>query len=219
MPQHEAAGTPDEPAAGSTPGGTPPPPPAPRDERPRPQYGEYAPEGWTWQPPADAHAADPAPPQPHAGHAAAAGSPAPRRPRRRPRRLDGIAPRCGPPPSLRRDDPAAGDRHAAAPGSRSACCRRCRSRCELLAHARRASSPTRPGPRSPAILTRLDRAGAHLGRRPRRGRSRSCARAGSRSGCRSRRGVVAIVLFVRSSPWSLSERPGAHRAVTHARRA
>lgn len=25
----------------------------PRDERPRPQYGEYAPEGWSWQPPAD----------------------------------------------------------------------------------------------------------------------------------------------------------------------
>lgn len=33
-----------------------------RDERPRPQYGEYAPEGWTWQPPADPHAhVEPAP--------------------------------------------------------------------------------------------------------------------------------------------------------------
>ncbi|MCK8609021.1 DUF6264 family protein [Agromyces sp. C10] len=29
------------------------PPPPPRDERPRPQYGEYAPEGWSWQPPAE----------------------------------------------------------------------------------------------------------------------------------------------------------------------
>ncbi|MGI9823775.1 DUF6264 family protein [Agromyces sp. Marseille-Q5079] len=28
-----------------------PAPTPPRDERPRPQYGEYAPEGWTWQPP------------------------------------------------------------------------------------------------------------------------------------------------------------------------
>ncbi|GAA1948018.1 DUF6264 family protein [Agromyces allii] len=25
----------------------------PIDERPRPRYGEYAPEGWTWQPPVD----------------------------------------------------------------------------------------------------------------------------------------------------------------------
>ncbi|GAA1834498.1 DUF6264 family protein [Agromyces salentinus] len=28
-----------------------PPPTPPIDERPRPRYGEYAPEGWTWQPP------------------------------------------------------------------------------------------------------------------------------------------------------------------------
>jgi hypothetical protein len=40
----------------------------PRDERPRPRYGEYAPEGWSWQPPADeradaaASAPHPAPP-------------------------------------------------------------------------------------------------------------------------------------------------------------
>jgi hypothetical protein len=27
--------------------------PPPRDERPRPQNGEYAPEGWSWQPPAE----------------------------------------------------------------------------------------------------------------------------------------------------------------------
>ena len=45
-------------------------PPPPRDERPRPQYGEYAPEGWSWQPPADeradaaASAPHPAPPPP-----------------------------------------------------------------------------------------------------------------------------------------------------------
>ncbi|MGR0219647.1 DUF6264 family protein [Agromyces sp. ZXT2-6] len=40
-------------------------PPPPRDERPRPQYGEYAPEGWSWQPQAeqrtDAAASAPAP--------------------------------------------------------------------------------------------------------------------------------------------------------------
>lgn len=51
-------------------GGDSAPPPPPRDERPRPQYGEYAPEGWTWEPPADqradaaASAPHPAPP-PH----------------------------------------------------------------------------------------------------------------------------------------------------------
>ena len=36
-------------------------PSEPRDERPRPQYGEYAPEGWTWKPPAGDHISDPAP--------------------------------------------------------------------------------------------------------------------------------------------------------------
>ncbi len=45
------------------------------DERPRPQYGEYAPEGWTWQPPAGEHTSDPAPqlatPPPAAAQAAA----------------------------------------------------------------------------------------------------------------------------------------------------
>ena len=35
-------------------GGTP-------DERPRPQYGEYAPEGWKWEPPAGEQTSDPAP--------------------------------------------------------------------------------------------------------------------------------------------------------------
>lgn len=45
-------------------------PPPPRDERPRPQYGEYAPEGWSWRPAdqsADAAAGAPraaAPPPP-----------------------------------------------------------------------------------------------------------------------------------------------------------
>ncbi|MBM7505371.1 DUF6264 family protein [Agromyces aurantiacus] len=29
------------------------PPARPHDERPRPQYGEYAPEGWTWPPPGE----------------------------------------------------------------------------------------------------------------------------------------------------------------------
>ena len=37
-------------------------PSAPRDERPRPRYGEYAPEGWTWTPPADGHVPAPATP-------------------------------------------------------------------------------------------------------------------------------------------------------------
>lgn len=37
--------------AASTPAGTPP-----VDHRPRPQYGELAPEGWVWKPPADAQA-------------------------------------------------------------------------------------------------------------------------------------------------------------------
>lgn len=38
--------------AASTPSGTPP-----VDHRPRPQYGELAPEGWVWEPPVDANAA------------------------------------------------------------------------------------------------------------------------------------------------------------------
>lgn len=33
---------------------------APADPRPRPAYGEYAPEGWSWTPPQEASAADPA---------------------------------------------------------------------------------------------------------------------------------------------------------------
>ncbi len=33
------------------------------DERPRPQYGEYAPDGWTWQPPSDDPYAAPAVPR------------------------------------------------------------------------------------------------------------------------------------------------------------
>ncbi|BDZ55881.1 DUF6264 family protein [Agromyces marinus] len=42
--------------------------PPPRDERPRPRYGEYAPEGWSWTPPGDerADAAASAPPPPPA---------------------------------------------------------------------------------------------------------------------------------------------------------
>jgi hypothetical protein len=36
--------------------------PARRDERPRPQYGEYAPEGWSWQPPVEADASGGTPP-------------------------------------------------------------------------------------------------------------------------------------------------------------
>ena len=56
MSEHEAARTPGDRTKGgdARPG-------ASRDERPRPQYGEYAPEGWTWQPPAGEHTSDPAP--------------------------------------------------------------------------------------------------------------------------------------------------------------
>ncbi|WP_129590352.1 DUF6264 family protein [Cryobacterium aureum] len=50
------------------------PPPA-KDQRPRPQYGELAPEGWTWQPPQDTNRVDPAP-APTAGAGAGAPSPA-----------------------------------------------------------------------------------------------------------------------------------------------
>lgn len=61
--------------------------PPPRDERPRPQYGEYAPEGWSWQPPADeradaaASAPHPAPPPPVAPQAPAPGAAAATAPR------------------------------------------------------------------------------------------------------------------------------------------
>lgn len=97
MSEHEAArrqGDTEADAAGS--------PPA-RDERPRPQFGEYAPEGWTWQPPAGEHTSDPAPqmqapPAPHKGKRADAAAPPPAAPPapeasapvglRRPRQLD-----------------------------------------------------------------------------------------------------------------------------------
>lgn len=48
---HDEAARPD--ASGEP--GTPAPPP--KDERPRPQYGEYAPPGWSWTPPGDEGAA------------------------------------------------------------------------------------------------------------------------------------------------------------------
>jgi len=78
MPEQHAARTPDEPAERPTTGGSAASP-APRDERPRPQYGEYAPEGWTWQPPAGETTSDPAPqmstpPVPRAERAASAAS-------------------------------------------------------------------------------------------------------------------------------------------------
>lgn len=63
MSQDEAARN--DAAHGQGADGTPPA----RDERPRPQYGEYAPEGWSWQPQAEPRAdaaasAPPAPPPP-----------------------------------------------------------------------------------------------------------------------------------------------------------
>ncbi|WP_136707851.1 DUF6264 family protein [Agromyces sp. H66] len=81
MSQPHAPGTPDESAG--------------RDERPRPQYGEYAPEGWTWQPPTGEQTSDPAPqmaapPVRPAGDAAAA-SAREGRPERRGDRIATIA--------------------------------------------------------------------------------------------------------------------------------
>jgi hypothetical protein len=87
MPQEHASGTPDESTPRAAADGVPTPPPAPRDERPRPQYGEYAPEGWTWTPPPGETTSDPAPqmtppPAPHApsAHAVAAASAREQRP-------------------------------------------------------------------------------------------------------------------------------------------
>jgi hypothetical protein len=69
MSQQHAAGAPDEsadrPTADDAPAVPPVAPPAgspaASGARPRPQYGEYAPEGWTWQPPVGEHTSDPAP--------------------------------------------------------------------------------------------------------------------------------------------------------------
>jgi hypothetical protein len=62
MSQHGAARPSDESdGGGAARGDVPAVPPVPRDERPRPQFGEYAPEGWTWKPPAEDHISDPAP--------------------------------------------------------------------------------------------------------------------------------------------------------------
>lgn len=68
---HDGGRTDDGPGAGA------PQPPAapPADERPRPRYGEYAPEGWTWQPPADPHSVSPTPAPESAGPAAPVGAP------------------------------------------------------------------------------------------------------------------------------------------------
>lgn len=73
MTRDEAALTPDD----AVPGAAAPQPPGPAvppaDERPRPRYGEYAPEGWTWQPPADPYSGATA----QADSAGAANAPAP----------------------------------------------------------------------------------------------------------------------------------------------
>ncbi|MDQ0576006.1 DUF6264 family protein [Agromyces albus] len=60
MSQHGAARPSDESDGRGAARGDASPAPS-RDERPRPQYGEYAPEGWSWQPPADERTSDPAP--------------------------------------------------------------------------------------------------------------------------------------------------------------
>ncbi|WP_233563761.1 DUF6264 family protein [Cryobacterium tepidiphilum] len=52
----------------STPDGTPPPGTPPEDRRPRPQFGELAPEGWSWRPPQpEAPAPAPSSPPPPVG--------------------------------------------------------------------------------------------------------------------------------------------------------
>ncbi|WP_139417716.1 DUF6264 family protein [Agromyces laixinhei] len=83
MSQNEAARTPDESGDTAATHGTAATPPAAssasRDERPRPQYGEYAPEGWTWTPPVDERAAastEPAIAAPVAAPATPASTPA-----------------------------------------------------------------------------------------------------------------------------------------------
>lgn len=60
MSQHGAARPSDESDGRGAARGDASPAPS-RDDRPRPQYGEYAPEGWSWQPPADQRTSDPAP--------------------------------------------------------------------------------------------------------------------------------------------------------------
>lgn len=47
---HDEAARPDASGAEDSPA------PPPKDERPRPQYGEYAPPGWSWTPPGDERA-------------------------------------------------------------------------------------------------------------------------------------------------------------------
>jgi Family of unknown function (DUF6264) len=86
MPEQHAAGNPEEPSERPTPG-VPAASPPPREERPRPQFGEYAPEGWTWQPPAGETTSDPAPqlptpPAPPSPRALAAASAREERPAR-----------------------------------------------------------------------------------------------------------------------------------------
>lgn len=62
-------------------------PPAAKDPRPRPQFGELAPEGWKWQPPEEKDRGDPVPAPivgagtgapPHASTTAVPPTPAPR---------------------------------------------------------------------------------------------------------------------------------------------
>ncbi|MCD2442739.1 DUF6264 family protein [Agromyces sp. SYSU K20354] len=87
MSDDEAARNTGDAGAGDGGAGAPAPTPgaaqpaAGRDERPRPQYGEYAPEGWTWQPPAAAQHTDDTPVVAAAAPVAAvAGTTATRRP-------------------------------------------------------------------------------------------------------------------------------------------
>ena len=155
------AGTPDEPAPGDRRGGL-----ARRRARAARRaacvrsYGEYAPEGWTWTPPADVHAADEA----RAAAAAAAatpgapGAPAPAAPPVVPRRVAAASARADgtarPPGRPRRDDPAAGASALFGAWLSVGVLQALPQSMRAARTPRRASSPTRPGPRCPAsILT------------------------------------------------------------------
>ncbi|WP_308799236.1 DUF6264 family protein [Agromyces silvae] len=72
MTHDEAARTADETGGRSAAAPVPP-----RDERPRPRYGEYAPEGWSWQPPADETTSADATPAPAPAAATTPAQPAP----------------------------------------------------------------------------------------------------------------------------------------------
>ena len=144
MSQHDAARHARRAGRTAAPRRRPRRPPAPRDERPRPQYGEYAPEGWTWKPPAGEHTSDPAPQMATPRAAAPA----------RPRRPSTAAPTAA---SIARSRSCCSSSACSACGAPSARCSRCPTSCrsrsaqasEMLG-TDVAGSTTCPAPRCPA---------------------------------------------------------------------